>query len=235
MMKLAICDDNVQFAEMLAKKIENITQSIDEVTIDLFSNGNELLNSNIDFTILFLDIELENESGLEIAANLRRKKSNCIIIFVSSYIQYAPLGYNVKAFAYLLKSTIDDSLEFTLVDAFKTIDFENRTISFADGHAIKEIYLKDILFIESENKYIRIYTVDKSIFRTRMSSKDTYESLKYFGFEKIQKSYIINFRHVSLLKNYVAYINDTPYQLKISPKLWKGVLSNYINYRGNIV
>ena len=56
------------------------------------------LNSNID--LIFLDINMPNQSGLDFYRNLNRPPK---VIFTTAYPQYAVEGFEVEAIDYLLK------------------------------------------------------------------------------------------------------------------------------------
>ena len=49
-------------------------------------------------------------NGLEVAKTLRSKYPNIVLVFVTAFIEYAPVGYCVSAFRYLLKQKLDSDL-----------------------------------------------------------------------------------------------------------------------------
>lgn len=63
------------------------------------------------YDIAFLDIDFGNRrgAGIDLARRLRQKRNDAIIIFVTSYVEYAPEGYELRAFRYLLKTDVDAS------------------------------------------------------------------------------------------------------------------------------
>lgn len=62
--------------------------------------------------IAFLDIDFEGKryNGIDIARRIRSKRKDAVIIFVTNYIEYAPEGYEINAFRYVLKSEISRKL-----------------------------------------------------------------------------------------------------------------------------
>ena len=64
------------------------------------------------YDIAFLDIDFGNRrgAGIDLARRLRQKRNDAIIIFVTSYVEYAPEGYELRAFRYLLKTDVDAKL-----------------------------------------------------------------------------------------------------------------------------
>ena len=52
-------------------------------------------------------MEMPGLSGIETARALREMGSEAVIVFVTGYSEYAIEGYEVAAFAYLLKPSLD--------------------------------------------------------------------------------------------------------------------------------
>ena len=106
-MKICICDDEKDFIhnfqlllKQYSKKHKNINQ------FNSFENENDLLSyfySQNDIDILFLDIKFQTYSGIEIAKKIRDINPSVILIFLTSFPEYALSGYKVKAFDYLVK------------------------------------------------------------------------------------------------------------------------------------
>ena len=72
------------------------------------------------YDLAFLDIDFGNRrgAGIDLARRIRQKRNDTIIIFVTSYVEYAPEGYELRAFRYLLKTDVDTKLELYFSRAF---------------------------------------------------------------------------------------------------------------------
>ena len=79
-----------------------------KLSVDVYYDAAGFFEGPIEsYQILFLDVKLQNgESGIELGKKLREKSSRAIIIYVSAYIEMAPMGYEVEAFRYLLKKIL---------------------------------------------------------------------------------------------------------------------------------
>ena len=62
------------------------------------------------YGILFLDIDLGKESGIDLARKMRKMNPEAVLIFVTNFSEYAPEGYEVDAFRYLAKSELEKKL-----------------------------------------------------------------------------------------------------------------------------
>lgn len=127
-------------------------------------NGLAYLNSN-DVDLLFLDINMDELSGIELLEN---SKINSQVIITTAYQQYALKGYELRVTDYLLKpftfnrflqavNTAQENLSKRTVDSPKDFIFiktENR---------LEKIMLNEIIYIEGMRDYRRIHTINKKI------------------------------------------------------------------------
>ena len=103
---ILICDDCQEDLMALRQNIERFFFNLPDTYdyhIDSFSLGTELLkkyNENL-YQIVFLDIEMPEINGLEVAKKLRENNNSLFIIFVSSYDQFMKDSFEVQPYQYL--------------------------------------------------------------------------------------------------------------------------------------
>jgi two-component system LytT family response regulator len=120
-LKVVIIDDekamHLIMKRMLAKvdQIE-IVGSFHETTA-AFSY---LVNHDVD--LIFLDISMPKENGLDFAKRLRASNRLMKLVFVTSYKEYAPYAFEVYAYDYIVKPVEQDRLHKTVQRVFS----ENR-------------------------------------------------------------------------------------------------------------
>ncbi|MDY4002784.1 MAG: LytTR family DNA-binding domain-containing protein, partial [Streptococcus orisratti] len=121
MYRVAICDDD----SLQVSNLEyQISRYFDEVNIqhdiDGYYKGDRLVKSMRDQTdnyqLIFLDIEMEGINGIETAKLLRAIDRNFILIYVTSYEQYALESFEVSPFRYLIKPVSIEKLRAVLKD-----------------------------------------------------------------------------------------------------------------------
>ena len=108
-MKIAICDDEKEFRDLIRVYIEDYLNTKDILyTIDTFISGEKFLNETFpsEYSIIFLDINMEGMDGITTAKKIRERGINSYIVFVTAYIDYSLEGYKVGAVRYLLKNWI---------------------------------------------------------------------------------------------------------------------------------
>ena len=74
MIRIAICDDEIEIVTELSFKIDNIMKSIgEEAKIYQFTNSNEMLTSHVKFNLIFLDVEMPNFRSEEHTSELQSR------------------------------------------------------------------------------------------------------------------------------------------------------------------
>lgn len=94
-MKIAVCDDERTVREDIAGKIEFL---FPETDVFLYESGNILLQSEENFDIVFLDIQMKGINGMDTAKKLRESGSDAVIIFVTALEEYVYQAFDVDAF-----------------------------------------------------------------------------------------------------------------------------------------
>lgn len=158
MQNIAILDDVVEEAiatkQLLLPYFEKRNMAIDR--IDMFQNGAALLSFDTHYDMLFLDIEVGEENGIEIGKQLRKHHADMIIIVTTSYVKYSMEGYKIQAARYLLKP-LHASLLYSELD--EVLQGVNATsILVKSNHDTIRLDLKNMYYIESYGRHSRIAT-----------------------------------------------------------------------------
>lgn len=203
-MKILICDDDPRAAQRIS---ESVTQKSKEIGLEqkqtVITDTKELTALPLkSYDIAFLDIDMGDANGIDLARRLRAIREDAIIIFVTNYIEYAPTGYEVQAFRYLLKSELDKHLPDVLELATKEFEKKHRVVSFTIESEHIDVPVQNILYLESSKREIIMHLIryDRSEFRFYSSMAQMEERLTSLGFLRIQKSYLVNMAYVELFQ-----------------------------------
>ena len=231
MLNISICDDDKNSVDKLAALLADYCGKKGMAySLDCHTTGKSLLADVANCDILFLDVDMGEENGISIAHEIRKFNKDVIIIYVSGYVQYAPAGYNVKAFAYILKNDLDDLFETTMTDVVKQLNWRGTVYKVKTPQEEISLPVKDILYIESFDKVTDIHTTD-SRYTVRQSLGDTAKQLADKGFLQIHKSYVVNMRHITKLKNYTVTLTDNT-ALPAAQKRWRDIMQAYLKWKG---
>lgn len=159
-MNIAICDDDQSFRDFLER---NLRTYFDEKSVPLnilqFASGETLLNQNLLFDLVFLDVEMGEVNGIDTGKELKKKNPHCITIVITAYDGYLDDAFSIHAFRFLPKPLDVLRLYKALDDAMELL--KNEMIVFYDviGGDNVRVYTNDIIFLEIENRRTRIVTV----------------------------------------------------------------------------
>lgn len=233
-MKIAICDDEEMFSSQLKEYLESYYKSMDLI-IDKFESGEEFLkrytNMNCGYDIIFLDIEMKQIDGIETAKKLRELNNDIIIIFLTSHLEFAPEGYEVNAFRFLIKPIQKEKLKNALLDVQYQID-RNKKILIKDKD--REVLLKytDIVYIEAQNVNIKICTMNEK-FLIRKTLREIEEELKGPTFFKCHRSYIVNLDFVMDYDNKIITMENKE-KISLSRNKYSDFKNSMITYLRSI-
>ncbi len=118
MLQIAICDENGEDSQKIRVLLEQI---LDEYSIrygiQVFEEGEELLASAVIFDLIFIDVRLNGDDGIEVAEKLYCRNKASKIIFQSRLNQYCGDAVNKShAFAFLEKPVEKKVLEKQIKD-----------------------------------------------------------------------------------------------------------------------
>ena len=127
MINIALCDDEQEFLDRMQNELHQLADKLD-FTIEtyLYTDGNKVVDlidrDQENFHILFLDIDMQGISGLEVARKIREKGSDIILIFVSAHEQYVFDSIEYNPFRYIRKRRIEKELPLALRAACARIE-----------------------------------------------------------------------------------------------------------------
>ncbi len=133
-------------------------------------------------------------SGVELAKEIRRENKSLQIIFITGYYEYFSDGFDVSALHYLLKPVDDAKLCPVLDRAAYNLSFRQRCVLVADKDGSVKVPLADIVYIESENVYIAVHTLQE-VYRMRMALSRFSEQLDQTFF-KVHRSFVVNLNYI---------------------------------------
>ena len=174
MLTIAICDDNPQFAKILAKKINslcahNLPERVDCQIAPIFGSAENVLQflQTQAIHILFLDIDMPKINGFKLAEYLCKHYPETIIIFVSSYEEFVYSSFEYCPFRFLRKSHLEQELLITFQKVIEKYLSDNEMITVLSTEGEQILRTKDIIFIEGQKNYFMIYTTAAKNYKCR--------------------------------------------------------------------
>ncbi len=156
------------------------------------------------FDLVFLDIHLNNESGLQLAEAIQAMEKRPLFVFATAYDQYAVKAFELEAFDYILKPYDPQRVKEVLQKVEKFLSdrafpsagpVQAGTIPIKIDDRYLMIRVMDILAVEASGKTL--------ILHTRSGDHTLSESLKSFAarlpreiFLQVHRSFYIQYQEI---------------------------------------
>lgn len=205
MLQVAICEDELQVGMQLEEylyhqaKVKGI-----KIDIDVFSSAEECLaymKTDKIFHLMFLDIELGEMNGIELANWVRceLKNDDMQIVYISAKESYAMELFESHPLNFLVKPIKEEKIEKVLDKTLKILGNESKKFIYKKGVEQRTALLKNILYFEVKNREILICTEEnKDIFYGTL--KDISEKLRGSNFFLCHRSFLVNYDKVKIFQ-----------------------------------
>ena len=221
-MLIYICDDNKVQLEEIRKLIEHYFDERNIGTkIKTFNSYDELFNeekiNKRDVDLYFMDVDLHDKSGIDLAELIFKKNNRGKLIYISAYKEYVFDVFRTNPADYLVKPIEYSKLEKTLNRVMK--DYEiNEHIEIIVNREKRFINLRDIRYIECKGRKLIIHAIDYS-YEIYKTIEEIYMELNNLSnsFVRIHMSYIVNYEHIVEVTSKVVKM-DNGAKINISRK-----------------
>lgn len=185
-MKIVVVDDE----ELALKRVERILNELG-YECDTYNDSTEL-DLDIPYDIYFLDIEMPEISGIELAKKITAKNEKAFIVFQTAYDEYALEAFEIGAINYILKPYTIEQVQ-NAIDRAKSFRSELDEVVFRTKNGNESYIVKsdDIIYIEANLTETMIRTKDGfSYYGKKISEME--KLLEKKNFFRIHRSVIIN-------------------------------------------
>lgn len=236
MIHIYACDDSIEFRRMFDQTLSkavlaHFSKTLDYRIYDSVGSGKELIEIMEDkpLDVLFLDIDMPELNGFELAKRITSKNKDAIIIFVSGYDHYVYQVFEFCPFAYLRKSHILDELPSVLKRISDKFDYDNRTISLTSVAGNVKLDSRDIIYISSEGNYYIVQTIT-GVFKCRGTLNEIEELFSRFDFYRIHSAYIVNLNHIQLVRQNEVLVSNMKRPLPVAQRRLSGFRAAYSEF-----
>lgn len=234
--EIVLVDDEQLQLDYMQKLIEQAAKSLDiEIDIHQYLSGEAFLFALEDhptWNLAFLDVEMAELNGMEVARIVREKAMDLELVFATAYAEYAIEGYAVQALDYLLKPIDLDKITRVLNRYLEEQPEEASYLIVDIEGQPSRLNLDDIIYAEANVGEI-IIVLENQKLEVKMSMSDFEKEIDE-RFVSTHRSYLVNLQFVSrLLKKDVALSNGET--IPLSRRRAKDVQSAFIaHYKGSV-
>lgn len=218
MIRVLICDDDDSLLDEISSMTYEILNSLSvNSKIHSYSFPETIgipILASCDIALLDIDFGGGHRTGLDVARKLREHRPDSVIIFITNYIEYAPEGYELNAFRYILKKDLRNKLADYLALSIEHLAKNRKTLKFKTYGEIIDLKLCDILFLESQLRMVVVHMKRNSTGSTERvhsyyaTMTDLELELEPLGFLRIHKSYLVNMQYIKRFQNKEVLLID---------------------------
>ena len=131
MIRIAVCDDDPMYLAGAGSYIENWKKENNmNCFVQAFDNGAALIEQShvTPFDIIFLDIIMPFQNGINVAKELRAIGATAKIVFLTTSVEFALDSYSVKAADYLVKPVTYERMSAVLDELMEQLRAEPKSV-----------------------------------------------------------------------------------------------------------
>ena len=197
-MRIAIVDDIASERETLKKRItgQAVRLSLDAAILDYTSGPDFLSDARKEhFDLVFLDIYMGSENGVDMAEQLRRFDKDCLLVFTTVSPDHALDGFRVRALHYLVKPYKETDLAALFDEIAKHFPIMDKYIEINAAGGIVRLRLQDILYAEHYQHQVYIYSAADGQIVARLTFRKFTASLTDGRFFLCSRGVLVNMEH----------------------------------------
>lgn len=235
MVRIAFCDDDISVLNELRVLLDRYRVErncvVDYVIFNSPLNLLAEIERGIRYDILFLDVLMPGENGIDAAAEIRNYDSNVKIIFLTSSSEFAVQSYMVGAYFYQLKPIWEESF-FRLMDSVLAQcekEQESSLILRCKG-GITRIELRQLEYCEVIHRTLMIHLSTGKVLESIGSLDELCKQLKDDSkFLRPHRSYLVNLEYVQNI-SYRAVVMSCLAEIPIPRGKYNEVKNAYLEY-----
>lgn len=213
MTRIAICDDEARYREMLREYCKNyFEEKCLEYELREYVSGDELWaalgktwegrdSQERPEDILLLDIEMQGMSGIRLKELLQEKRQEIRILFVTIHEEAMPEAFGRWVFGFLKKPLEYEKFQKKMDTVMADIRDYKKYVMLENTFGIQKIFLNQLQYIQAFKKYTNLFLEGElSPVISERSLRAWRELLAEEWFYPCHKSYLVNFRQVKGIK-----------------------------------
>lgn len=231
---VVLCDDDPEFMHTFAGDVISVFDKLNlKVAVESFCRADDIpVEKLVSCDMAFLDIDFEEEvaNGIDIARKLRVYNRRALVFFVTNFIDYAPAGYEVRAFRYILKRDRGDVLERYIMQAIEQLADGQEYLRLSGSDEAVDIPLDAISYIEVMGHFVSVHT-EYGSYKLPAALSNLEEQLGECGFLRVHNSYLVNMQYIAKYRSRECLLTDGT-MLPVSERNYSAQKQKYLLWKG---
>lgn len=238
MIKIAFCDDDMEVLHQMNELLDRYrAERNEDITYAAFQSPFELLTEiekGIRPDILFLDVVMPGQNGMDVAKEIRQYDTNMKIIFLTSSPEFAVESYSVGAYFYQLKPIWEESF-FRLMDAVlaECEKKKKNSLILRSKDGITRIDLQQLEYCEVLGRKLLFHLENGAVLESAGSLDDLAGQLmQYSNFFRPHRSFLVNMEYIqNISSRSIKMVNDA--EIPIPHGKCSEIKNTYMEYAFN--
>ena len=238
MIKIAFCDDDMEVLHQMNELLDrDRVERNEDITYAAFQSPFELLTEiekGIRPDILFLDVVMPGQNGMDVAKEIRQYDTNMKIIFLTSSPEFAVESYSVGAYFYQLKPIWEESF-FRLMDAVlaECEKKKKNSLILRSKDGITRIDLQQLEYCEVLGRKLLFHLENGAVLESAGSLDDLAGQLmQYSNFFRPHRSFLVNMEYIqNISSRSIKMVNDA--EIPIPHGKCSEIKNTYMEYAFN--
>ena len=238
MIKIAFCDDEMEVLHQMNELLDRYqVERNEDITYAAFQSPFELLTEiekGIRPDILFLDVVMPGQNGMDVAKEIRQYDTNMKIIFLTSSPEFAVESYTVGAYFYQLKPIWEESF-FRLMDSVlsECEKKKKNSLILRSKDGITRIDLQQLEYCEVLGRKLLFHLENGAVLEGAGSLDDLAGQLmQYSNFFRPHRSFLVNMEYIqNISSRSIKMVNDA--EIPIPHGKCSEIKNTYMEYAFN--
>lgn len=207
LLTIAIVDDNVFWCRRTKKYICSMYPN-NPPKVEIYINGEEFLEGNGYYDVVFLNTKIGEADGFEIAQIYKQRAERGQIIFLTDQVDLCRRGYLVGAFRFIPKEFMEEEVAEALHAVHQLKQKEEHIMVPVIGRGPTNIAVADIVYAQVDERRLMIHTKSENCYCNISVTKLEKMLKDYFGFFRSHRSCLVNLHEIAKFDRFKIYMKD---------------------------
>lgn len=236
MLKIAICDDDLKFTEVLLNMImESLKNANIECEAECFVNGKKLWEANEVYDLYFLDIEIPESNGFEIAKKIRKEEGRKPdIVFVTAHENAVYDVFEYETIGFIRKSSLKEDFAKAISTFLRKWKRKNFIYEIkSEGHIIYKS-VEEIIYAEVYSHKLLLHCLDGD-YPIWGSMDELEEKLSEAKFIRTHRCFLVNPKYIKKIERKTIFLEALDViEIPFSKYKSTEVKKKYLDYKMDI-
>lgn len=210
LLRIAVCDDEPLAVDYIVTHVQQwADQNQCALKVSTYSSAEQFLfayESDKDYDVLFLDIQMQQMNGIELAHLVRKQDERIQIVFITALADYIAEGYELSALHYLVKPVSRDKLYAIMNRVMQNSNKSEAYLLLTVDQSVMRVPINSIMFAEAFAHYI-VITTKNGTYQVRENISSLVEKLRD-DFIRPHRSYLVNLRYIYRISKTEMILDD---------------------------